>query len=118
LSFDKSVNQVWHRISAVFRRRRRKRFLALFPPDVYQSVIDLGGLVKEWEDDPRKVTILNLMSQENSHCEVVVGDGRQTGFPDGAFDLAYSNSTIEHVGPVGFSQRDVPCRESNILPNA
>ena len=62
LSFDKSVNKLWHRIAAAFRRRRRERFLALFPPDVYQSVIDLGGLVKEWEDDPRKVTILNLMS--------------------------------------------------------
>ena len=70
MSFDKSVNKVWYRISAVFRRRRRKKFLALFPPDRYRSLLDLGGLVKEWEDDPRRVTVLNLMSQENSHSTV------------------------------------------------
>jgi hypothetical protein len=39
------------------------------------------------------------MTQENYYCEAVVGDGRQTGFPDTAFAFDFSNSTIEHVGP-------------------
>jgi Methyltransferase domain len=98
VSFSQSVNNVWHRIAAVFRKRRRKKLLALFPSDLFPALIDLGGLIQEWEDDPRRVTVVNLMPQENSHCDVIVGDGRHTDFPDQAFDLAYSNSTIEHVG--------------------
>src|SRR5262249_44713712 len=62
------------------------------------SLIDVGGLVKEWEDDARVVTVVNLMPQDGSRCRVIVGDGRHTGFADRTFDLAYSNSTIEHVG--------------------
>lgn len=98
MSFNQSFNNAWHRIAAIFRRRRRKKFLALFPPAKFASLIDLGGLVKEWADDPRRVTVVNLMPQDSSHCEVIVGDGRHTDFTDRAFDLAYSNSTIEHVG--------------------
>ena len=61
-------------------------------------MIDVGGLVTEWRDDPRRITVVNLMPQDNSRCTVIVGDGRHTGFADSAFDLAYSNSTLEHVG--------------------
>lgn len=98
VSFDDTVNRVWHRTAAIFRKQRRRKFLALFPPDKFASLIDVGGLVKEWDDDPRQVTVVNLMPQDSSRCKVIVGDGRNTNFADHAFDLAYSNSTIEHVG--------------------
>ncbi len=98
MSFEQSFNRLWHSIAAKFRERRRKRFLALFPPDRASSIVDLGGLVSHWDGEPRDITVLNLMPQESSHCKVLVGDGRHTGLPDKSFELAYSNSAIEHVG--------------------
>lgn len=98
MSFSQSVNRVWHLAAAVFRRKRRQKFLALFPTREFASLIDVGGLVTEWRDDPRRITVVNLMPQDDSRCTVIVGDGRKTGFADSTFDLAYSNSTIEHVG--------------------
>jgi hypothetical protein len=98
MSFSQSVNRVLHRAAAVFRRRRRRRLLALFPPREFASLIDVGGLVTDWQGDSRRITVVNLIPQDDSHCTVIVGDGRHTGFADSAFDLAYSNSTIEHVG--------------------
>lgn len=81
-----------------FRARRRRWFLSLFPATQVSSIIDIGGLVAEWDEDTRDVTVLNLMHQSSSHCRVLVGDGRRTDFADRSFDLAYSNSVIEHVG--------------------
>ncbi len=98
MSFEQAFNRMWHSVAAKFRSRRRKRFLALFPPDRVKSIIDLGGLVSHWDGEQRDITVLNLMPQESPHCKVIVGDGRHTGLPDKGFALAYSNSAIEHVG--------------------
>jgi len=70
----------------------------MFPPEEFRTIIDLGGIVSHWSDEGWKVTVLNLMPQESDRCRVIVGDGRSTGFADCSFDLAYSNSAIEHVG--------------------
>jgi hypothetical protein len=98
MGFEQTFNRLWHSVAAKFRKRRRKRFLALFPPDRVNSIVDLGGLVSHWDGEKRDITVLNLMPQESAHCKVVVGDGRHTGLPDKGFALAYSNSAIEHVG--------------------
>lgn len=98
MGVDRAVNRLWHSIAAKFRSRRRRRFLALFPPERASTIIDLGGLVDHWNGDPRPITVLNLMDQPSTHCKVIVGDGRNTGLPNHSFDLAYSNSAIEHVG--------------------
>lgn len=98
MSFEQGFNRLWHSVAAKFRKRRRKRFLVLFPPDRASSIVDLGGLVSHWDGEQRNITVLNLMPQESTHCKVLVGDGRHTGLPDKGFELAYSNSAIEHVG--------------------
>lgn len=98
MGFDRAFNEFWHRIAGKFRNARRRRFLSVFPPGLVTSIIDVGGMVEHWNGEARDVTVLNLMQQPSGHCKVVVGDGRHTNFPDKSFDLAYSNSVIEHVG--------------------
>lgn len=99
MSFDAAFNSVWHTMAAKFRKRRQRKFLAAFPPDRFRSIIDVGGLVSHWREDPRPILVVNLVPQQNDcKCTAVVGDGRRLEFGDRSFDLAYSNSAIEHVG--------------------
>ncbi|MDF0590739.1 class I SAM-dependent methyltransferase [Candidatus Methanocrinis natronophilus] len=70
-------------------------------------VLDIGGTVLFWEkmglaEDPDyQIIVLNISGSESSHSNIafVVGDARDmVEFEDGAFDVAFSNSVIEHVG--------------------
>lgn len=97
-TFDRAVNKLWHGLANRFRVSRRKRLHAMFPPEKFQSIIDVGGIASHWEGETGDITLLNLTQQTTSKCKVIVGDGRNTECADKSFDLAYSNSVIEHVG--------------------
>jgi SAM-dependent methyltransferase len=78
-----------------FRRRRMRWFTETFRIRSTTSVLDVGGLPGNWTyvaPTPR-VTLLNLTSGD------VRADGCRLPFRDGAFDVVFSNSVIEHVGP-------------------
>jgi hypothetical protein len=68
-----------------------------------RTVVDLGGRESMWstvELSPR-VTIVNLEGVEvagGPRFEYVHCDARNLGFADASFDLAFSNSAIEHLG--------------------
>jgi hypothetical protein len=72
-------------------------------------ILDVGGTEDHWHlmgFDPspeRRVTVLNVdepMPSLSPHINVVRGDARaMPQFDDGEFDVVYSNSVIEHVGP-------------------
>lgn len=93
------------------REARMKRFVEVMRVRPGQRVIDLGGETGLWRfvDVPLDVTILNLPGQpinDRQHgphrFTIVRGDATDAAaFGDGAFDLAFSNSCIEHVGPPG-----------------
>lgn len=99
--------------SSVSSRLRRHRFAALcriFPDLAEMRIIDLGGRPSMWEQmptRPRHVLCVNLEPHEpvGNWVSTVTGDVCDPGFVGelGTFDLAYSNSTIEHVG--GHRQR-------------
>jgi hypothetical protein len=85
-------------------RRRRWELLSLKFPDLADmKVVDLGGTPQSWElapVKPRQLTCVNsadLAGSDAPWISVVRGDACTiTGI--GSFDLAFSNSTIEHVG--------------------
>lgn len=90
-------------------RRKRIAFFreltAPLPKPV--RILDVGGTALFWEkmglagDPDYLVTILNLYESESIHpnITIVVGDAiDMREYEDGSFDVAFSNSVIEHVG--------------------
>ena len=94
--------------SFAFRARARRwdRFATLFPDLADMSVIDLGGTAAFWQEVPVRPSHLTLVNPAATPdpsigwAEVVIGDACDppASVTGRTFDLAYSNSTIEHVG--------------------
>lgn len=64
-------------------------------------ILDLGGDAPTWEScaAERKVTLVNLDPRGlRGHRAVVVANALTVPFIDGAFDVVFSNSVIEHLG--------------------
>lgn len=91
------------------RRRRFAFFLSLLgkvPRPI--RILDVGGTHEFWslmgleQSDSVKVVLLNVGPQvvPSPQFESVIGDARNlTQYADGAFDVVFSNSVIEHLGP-------------------
>ena len=92
------VDRLLWRLAGYFRRRRFSGFHEFLSG--VESVVDFGGTPDIWlKFGSRSVVLLNIDDQHAPAGFVTVkGDARKTSFPDKSFDLAFSNSTIEHVG--------------------
>lgn len=99
------MRRVYAAISPLFRRGRMRELLrfARFTPQT--RALDVGGLPPFWEGVPLpcRLTLLNLRVEPGAEAlrdrfEMVAGDATRLEYPDGAFDVAISNSVIEHVG--------------------
>jgi hypothetical protein len=104
------------RLSNFFRNRRalaiRDLISELGKTRNRIEILDIGGRVQYWDQIGRPflrrhnvtVTLLNLHVSEFFRSEpdgvfnFVIGDACQLDFRDRQFDLAHSNSVIEHVG--------------------
>jgi SAM-dependent methyltransferase len=79
-----------------------RRFAADFGVTAATTVLDVGGTPFNWSllDELPQLVMLNLRAPEARGATVryVLGDGRALPFRAGAFDIAFSNSVIEHVG--------------------
>jgi hypothetical protein len=77
-------------------------FYRLFGITSETKVLDVGGTIATWQLSGfrPKVTLLNLTASrfDGRDMRCVVGDGQRLPFKDGAFDVAFSNSVIEHLG--------------------
>lgn len=76
------------------------------------EIVDIGGRVAYWQRvgldflkaHRARVTLVNLTESELGASDdptlfaTAIGDARALSFADNAFDLAHSNSVIEHVG--------------------
>jgi hypothetical protein len=81
------------------------QFAHLFGVTNTTTILDIGGSAYIWSflDINPRVTCLNLEGNDHrprreGNIELVSGDGRCLPYPDQSFDVAFSNSVIEHVG--------------------
>jgi len=105
-----SIHRVYELLIRGFRRRRMQRFVDTFQPTDETTVLDVGGTPYNWEQiDARfPITLLNTepskIGDRDSRYEWVQGSGTRLDFADQSFDIAFSNSVIEHVGSLEAQQ--------------
>lgn len=92
------------------RARRSVWFKAAMNIRPGMRVMDLGGSPMIWRfiDVPLDITLLNIEHDPNAAAECadvrqhkfsfITGDACEVDLPSNSFDLAFSNSVIEHVG--------------------
>jgi hypothetical protein len=99
------IYQFYKWLQPGFRRRRIDLFLKLFRPTESTRILDVGGFGYDWDGVvpvESQVTLLNLYHPTNekplpARFIQEVGNGCALRHVDGSFDIAYSNSVIEHL---------------------
>jgi hypothetical protein len=103
LADDSTSDSLSHRLRAR-RFARFERLAATLPRPL--TVLDVGGTNEFWAQrgwagrDDVSVTLVNLVAQERVHDNIhpMVGDATDlSDHGDKSFDLAFSNSVIEHL---------------------
>ena len=101
------TTKMYHVFGGRFRERRMEWVVHEFGD--CQNVLDIGGEPPTWKGfRPASLTLLNLDTRPldlDASVAYIQGDGRALPAPDGAFDLTFSNSVIEHVGSLDDQRR-------------
>lgn len=98
-----NIHDLYRPFFRYFRSKRMRQFWIRLGLTVETRVLDIGGTPFNWSllpDIPRLV-MLNIsppQKERDSPMTWLVADGRHLPFKDGAFDIVYSNSVIEHLG--------------------
>lgn len=98
------IYSLYRKFQPGFREKRIRLFLEKLKPGSDTRILDVGGHAYDWEGVPvdSRITLLNVAyptgAQNSSRFTSLIGDGRKMDFEEGAFEIAYSNSVIEHVG--------------------
>jgi len=83
------------------------RFFELMKPSTEVRVLDIGGTPQTWNGESPDhskfaITLVNIRSNgeevDDERFTAVEGDGTDLPFANESFDIAFSNSVIEHVG--------------------
>lgn len=87
-----------------FRKKRMELFGEIMNLQDSNKILDVGGTAGNWNYIPVRpqITLLNLDVTHNrgdypGNVRFQAGDALNMPFADGEYDIAYSNSVIEHV---------------------
>ena len=96
-----SIPSLHRPLGRYFRRKRFRQFLRAFAVSSDTRVLDAGGYEYYWQfcDFLPRVTMVNLEGPAagERRCHWVIADARRLPFREKAFEVAFSNSVIEHI---------------------
>lgn len=102
-----SIAKAFYGVQKSFRMKRMRRFAAAFSLTKPIRILDVGGTPEIWQllnlSGSSKVIVMNM--PRTGPGSSVYGDGCNLPFADQSFDIAFSNSVIEHVGDAGAQKR-------------
>lgn len=96
-----NIHTLYHPFLKYFRTKRMRQFCKHFSLSTQTRVLDVGGYEFNWSLVPARpqLTILNLsLPGVKGNATWLIADGRHLPFKNGAFDIVYGNSVIEHLG--------------------
>lgn len=100
-----NIHNVYRFFMRLFRRSRMRAFDETFSPTSKTTILDVGGTPYNWDliQCPARITLLNLTlpseaASAPSNYRFVEGTGTRLPYLNESYDIAYSNSVIEHVG--------------------
>jgi len=103
-----TIHTIYRPIFKVWRRRRFALFLFLMRPNSSDILLDIGGYPGFWTSHPQAVKRIDTLNVHEVHwngeqapnynIRTLVGDGCCLTMSDKSYDIAFSNSVIEHVG--------------------
>ena len=101
------IFKIYEKIFKIWRVKRYARFLEVIKPQKENTFLDIGGTYNTWRrhgQPVNKIVSINLTKPKNLtlpdglNIEFMEGDACELPFSDDSFDVAFSNSVIEHVG--------------------
>ena len=103
-----SIHSIYNQIFKTWRTKRFSLFLKTLSPNQNDLLLDVGGYPWYWTSFPpvvARIDSLNLHEVKydartfpRHNIRVILGNGCHLEYPDKSYDIAYSNSVIEHVG--------------------
>lgn len=104
-----NIHSVYNQIFKVWRNRRFDLFVTVIKPSTTDILLDIGGYPEFWTSHPqpvKRIDSLNLHEVSwrsdqapNHNIRTLVGNGCFLAMADRCYDIGFSNSVIEHVGP-------------------
>ncbi len=102
------IHRIQSRLFKVWRANRHKQFVARIAPQPDETMVDVGGYPEYWASFPRMVKHIDCVNlhaypwepaQAPQHSiSTLIGNGCALVMKDRSYDIAFSNSVIEHVG--------------------
>lgn len=95
------IPQIHRPIARYFRSRRFRAFQQRLGVGASTRIVDVGGYAYYWRyfDPLPRVTVVNLEppAEPDPRVEWVVADACRLPFRDQSFEIAFSNSVVEHI---------------------
>lgn len=99
------IHRLWKLIFKIFRKKRFAMFVDRVRPQAHEKILDVGGYPSTWEGNQHLVSEIHIVNVHPidppaapGNLRFLVADGCAMPQADGAFDIVFSNSVIEHVG--------------------
>jgi len=107
-----NIHSLYQPFQRFFRKKTMNQFVDLFSVDESTRILDVGGNPFNWAliSAQPQVTMVNLAAPSEKsgawmHFKWVIADAMHLPFKDNSFDIAYSNSVIEHLYSLENQQR-------------